>query len=471
MRRWRFVRRAGRRLKRWVLVFVRRTAPVLRIPAPVQRAFVIGYVALARVQRVFSRPPRGAHVLPPPRVPRTCDPLVLAFNARASRQVLTDRHQFSVRNYDWKMSDILGRFFLGLDYDDAEYKAQAALWRDIADGRDAGLVYALANRAAKDTPLDHGSVGCVDVVDWTGRTLERFVQSYFGVPTLNPPDPGERRRGSALLDLFQRVSSYIFNLEQLTGHLYEDAKDAGGEVKKHLTDLVAHKLSSRGPEAGDVVDRLLDQGSASQPERDRIVALLGGTLSGLFVPTSSQFVRVVDFLLDLPLHELSTFRAIAFQRAGQVTSPEDHLTNLAARYVLESARFDPFPMALIRHCANGAELFAGSGKAKAIPAGASVVAVMNSVAFDPLLAKQPAAFLTGRPPAHSLVFGAGQHECIGASHSWPIATALMTAMALRLFALPGLRRAPGRRGTLRYRDSWPASFELRYDHEAPGANI
>jgi cytochrome P450 len=104
-----------------------------------------------------------------------------------------------------------------------------------------------------------------------------------------------------------------------------------------------------------------------------------------------------------------------------------------------------------------------SGRLKRIPEKSNVVALMGSVAFDPLLAAQPGAFLTGRPPAHSLVFGTGQHHCIGAKNSWPIAPTLMTEMALRLFALPGLRRARGRKGTLRSSGSWPASFELEYD--------
>jgi cytochrome P450 len=450
-----------------MLMFARRTMPVLRVPAWLQRAAAFANVAFARVRRTFSRSSSGGHTLPLPKVPHSYDPLVLVFDAQGCRQVLTDRLRFSVQLYDEKMSDILGRFLLGLDYDNPEYKAQANLWRDIADGRDANVVFAHANAAAQMTALSDGDSGRVDVVDWAARVLECFVGTYFGVPS---PTPGAKRRGSALLDLFERVSSYIFNLDLLTGHLYDDAIDAGRTVKRHLTDLVERKSKSPRNQR-DVVERLLAQGSGSPVEKERVVNLLAGTLSGLFVPTSSQFVRVVDFLLDLPQHELSTLKAIARRRGAADRGPEDDLTRSAARYVLESARFDPFPMALLRYCADAADLIDSDGALKAIPAKATVVAMMNSAAFDPLLAKQPGSFLTGRPAAHSLVFGAGQHACIGATHSWPIATALMTEMTLRLFALPGLRRAKGRRGCLRYRDSWPSTFELRYDSETPGVPL
>jgi hypothetical protein len=110
-----------------MLMFARRTMPVLRVPAWLQRAAAFANVAFARVRRTFSRSSSGGHTLPLPKVPHSYDPLVLVFDAQGCRQVLTDRLRFSVQLYDEKMSDILGRFLLGLDYDNPEYKAQANL--------------------------------------------------------------------------------------------------------------------------------------------------------------------------------------------------------------------------------------------------------------------------------------------------------------------------------------------------------
>ena len=74
---------------------------------------------------------------PKPRIPKRFPPLFLVFDAQAARRVLSDREFFDVELYDAKMRKAIGRFFLGLDYDDPEYKAQLALWHDIARGAHA----------------------------------------------------------------------------------------------------------------------------------------------------------------------------------------------------------------------------------------------------------------------------------------------------------------------------------------------
>ena len=429
---------------------LRRVAPVLRIPASVQRLAAWG----ARLRGPVAHDTR---------TPSAYAPLVMVFDAKAACRVLSDRGAFGVQEYERKMRAVIGPFLLGLDYDDPGYRAQMALWQAVLGPGEADAVRRYAHEAAQTTsPLDPAD-GSLDVVRWTGRTLERFVADYFGVPTIPSPN-GDH--GSTLLQLLQRTSSYVFNVDLLTGHLAARAKESGKILEGHFLAVLQDKLKAGARPGGDVVDRLLAEPDGARDLR-RLSTVLAGTLSGLFVPTSTQFVHVVDYLLDLPRRDLEGLRAAASERAGLSAEERTHRRDLVARYVLEAARFDPFPMGLIRFCPEGATLEAGNGRTAVVPRGATVVAMMNAVALDPRIAPQPGAFLLGRPDGHYLLFGAGQHRCLGASPHWPVAIALMTEMATELFRLPGLRRAAGRRGTLTTRDSWPDALELAYDARGP----
>jgi cytochrome P450 len=96
-----------------------------------------------------------------------------------------------------------------------------------------------------------------------------------------------------------------------------------------------------------------------------------------------------------------------------------------------------------------------------VPPNATLIALVNAVAFDPKFAPDPTSFRAGRPPNQYLVFGTGQHQCVAATTQRPIATTLMTEMAAAVLSLPKARRAPGKAGTLQTLNSqWPTSFQL-----------
>src|SRR5262249_14597965 len=156
----------------------------------------------------------------------------------------------------------------------------------------------------------------------------------------------------------QRTASYIFNAELFTGYLKEDAKDAGKQVREHLLEVIREKRAAVGRASNcTVVDRLIKTGSADA----ELCTVLGGTLSGLFVAATSQFLKAMDRLLDLPARDLDAVRALAVEHQNH-----DHTaapaSNLLERHVLEAARFSPFPPGLVRYCADGAVLETGKGK-------------------------------------------------------------------------------------------------------------
>jgi cytochrome P450 len=397
-------------------------------------------------------------------MPESYPVIVLALDAAAASRVLSDNRTFTVDNYASKMGEVIGPFFLGLDYEDPRYLRQVGMLHDIVRPDDPDRLFRCARDAARAQMIPSSAGGEVDVVDWTARTLDRFVESYFGVPAI-PAQGGDGSSG--MLNLNQHTASYIFGLDFLVTHLRQRANEAGQRIDQHLAALIERKLASRDHAGETIVDRLiLGVTSSEDAEAARIV--LAGTLSGLYVPTSNQFVRVVDYLIDLSPRDRDGFGAAVRDRANLPEALPAEDNDLVARHVHEAARFGPFPFGLIRHCPGGARLESGSGRTKAIPPGATVVALTAAAVLDPRLAPNPGGFLIGRPAEHYMLFGSGHHRCIGATPDWPVANALMTEMVTELFRLPGLRRAPGRRGSIRKKDSWPHSFVLEHAGELSG---
>jgi cytochrome P450 len=115
---------------------------------------------------------------------------------------------------------------------------------------------------------------------------------------------------------------------------------------------------------------------------------------------------------------------------------------------------------LIRHTKEDRELEIGGGRKRTVPGNSTVIAITASAVVDPTLVPHPGEFLIGRPPAQQLVFGTGQHQCTGGTLQRPIAQMLMTEMTAALFALPNLKRAPGKRGRIQNEGRWPAHFQV-----------
>ncbi len=434
------MRRLRRTAVRLVFQLLQRVVPVLVLSVGFQRVARKLFEWWRRVEPL-ERPP-GA-------------PLVLVFDGTAVCRVLADHKRFDVTEYERKMHTTFGDFLLGLDFDAKNYQEQIRLLRAAMAPEDRERMREVARAAAQAAITDavgngNGSGSRIDVVTTTERTLSRFVDEYFGIP----PVPAGRPNLTALN---QATASYVFSPDVLSGHLKGPAKRAGEEIRTHLMSVIARARNGGGPSKQDTIaDRLVQTGASDQ----LVCTILGGTISGLFVPTTSQFLAVVDRLLDLPSREIDAIHALAKQHVTKPRAAPELDDERLMHYVLEAARFTPFPFGLVRHVSKGQELELGRGGSKAVPADATVVAVTQSAVYDSRLVPDAGAFLIGRPETEQLVFGTGHHHCVGGSRQRPVAQILMTEMAAVLFAVPGLARAPGARGTIRSRDGWPASFEL-----------
>jgi cytochrome P450 len=435
-------RRGARALAHYGSALLQWLLPVVVVPVGIQRIGRRLYELLAGVGPLDGDTPVTT--------------LVLVFDGAAVCRVLADRTRFDVTEYERKMKATFGRFLLGLDFDSEEYQEQVHLLRSAMAPEDRERVQdvarsacqaAIAAAAATEAPRS------IDVVTMTERVLSRFVEEYFGVP----PIPSNGAKSPTLTALNQATASYVFSPDIMTGHLKNAASEAGRKIHEHLASVVAkERQPGSSPGADTVVKRLV----RSSPDDERVRTVLGGTISGLFVPTTSQFLAVVDRLLDLPARERDAVHALAVQHTtGQRSVPEldDHRL---LHYVIEAARFTPFPAGLLRHAASEQELETGRGWRKTVPANSTVLAMTASAVYDARLVEHPGDFLVGRPETQYVLFGTGQHHCVGGSRQRPLAQILMTEMTAALFALPGLERAPGKRGTIQKSGSWPASFEL-----------
>jgi cytochrome P450 len=105
----------------------------------------------------------------------------------------------------------------------------------------------------------------------------------------------------------------------------------------------------------------------------------------------------------------------------------------------------------------------GTDREKRIPAGSTVVTWQSLAAFDEDVVEAPFEFIAGRPRWKYMGFGHARHRCVG-EH---IGQALLYEMALGLFSLPGLRRAPGAAGRVKtlpiQQGKYPSTFVVEFD--------
>src|SRR5262249_36334394 len=136
--------------------------------------------------------------------------------------------------------------------------------------------------------------------------------------------------------------------------------------------------------------------------------------------------------------------------------------DLLGRYVREASRFSPFPPAILRSCDGSQVVARGTWRERVLEKGTIVMALTWSAAFDARVVPDPQAFHVGRADGEYLLFGTGQHHCVGAQTERPIAQTLMGQMVKALMALPEIRRA-GEHGYIEAVGRWPATFMLQFD--------
>jgi cytochrome P450 len=228
---------------------------------------------------------------------------------------------------------------------------------------------------------------------------------------------------------------------------------ASAAFRAHLDGLIAGVKADRGRGAaagGTVIGRLLALQESTEPalSDERIRDIVLWTVAGMIDNINTALSSTMDFLLE---HADEMKGAAGAAAAGD--------TALVRQYVREALRFRTPTPVVTRLSTREHTLSTGTGHEKTIAAGTLVFAGMGAAMKDATVLDSPRTFRLDRPPHHYLHFGAGVHQCLGAH----IAEAHLTEMVSRVLNLPGLRRAKGLAGRLRYAGPFPKKFVVEFE--------
>lgn len=330
-----------------------------------------------------------------------------------------------------------GPFILGMDPSE-QYTREHAMLR--AAVRDSDLDGIAATTAEQAQALLGATDGQVDVVDGYARTVAaRLVTSYFGVPV---PAGGEAELVQWLRDIFFDV------FLNFTGDKRKRAAAmrSGVALKQHLDAEIARRTATGTADESDVLGRLLAMRGPDRPwlDDDTVRRNLSGLIVGAVETTSKFVAQAMSVLVDRP-------DALAATRAAALRGDVDEVRRLA----YEAERFFPHTPFVLRYCAGGTTL-----GGKRVRPGSHVLLGTLSAMFDGAAFAEPRRFDAHRTPAPDyLHFGYGMHRCFGAR----INDRQIPELVAGLARLPGLRRAPGRAGRIRWAGPFPGRLVLAYD--------
>jgi len=378
------------------------------------------------------------------------------------RSVFERPDDFSVRIFGMRMADTTGITFLGMN-PSPQYAVESGALRDalgvpdprpeapVATGsRPLGRLPWVRRFAAElsrrqiSEALKSSAKNEIDVVrDLADVVPLHFAREFFGTPEPTPP---------AILRWFKTISYYVFSPPHYDWAA--PAREAGRSAANHFAELVQRRhddlrAGRRTPD--DVLGRLIAMQARPGGLTDGAIARSLSFISGAMMPTSWLFIEAVDRLMRLPRAERRRLHRYAVEgdRAA------------VRAYVLEAARFFPFPYMIIRYVEREAEI----GGRKVSP-GTTVILMIGSAILDPSAIPRAGRFVPGRLESESMLFGHDVHLCMGKD----IAEELLTEMAIALFSRTNLRRARGPRGYIRYGPKgaipdgpYPQSFVLRAD--------
>ncbi|MGH8675758.1 MAG: cytochrome P450 [Burkholderiales bacterium] len=266
----------------------------------------------------------------------------------------------------------------------------------------------------------------------------QLCQSYYGIRLADR-------------DLFANwslaISSYLFGPSSSASDKAL-ARSAAACLRKAILDSIANP--SKDPEQGIVLRHLLRMQERDKNITNEVIhAQLFGMVMG-FIPTN---VLAGGNILETLLR-----RPEFMERARAAALADDD--GLLWRCLREALRFRHINLGPWRTCPKGYTLGAGGPRPIVIPPKSKVLAIIQSAMFDPLRIERPHVFDPERRDEDYMVFGVGQHWCLGAY----IAMAQITQTFKPLLKLKGLRavRNPAVR-TQRFEGLFPLRLIVGFD--------
>jgi cytochrome P450 len=369
---------------------------------------------------------------------------VLVVRDEDVREVLAHDEEFAV-SWGGKMKDVTGgkNFVLGMK-NDAEYRmnyrqlAQAFRREDVPDA-----VVPAAFRISQEILRGKTRIDAVRDLLWA--VPARLCDDYYGIAIDNP---------LLVADWSVAMSSYLFGPP---GEIDEvpPADDHGRRLATEAANgfraLIRRSIGAAkgGRRRGVVLPKLVDLQKADPELTDPVIeAQLFGMVTG-FIPTN---LLVGGNILETLLRRRECMEPT---RAAALAGDDD----LLWRCLRETLRFRFFNPGPFRVCARRYTIAAGTRRETTVEPGAKLVVATPSAMFDPRRVRQPHTFDPDRPADDYLIFGHGQHWCLGAY----IAIAQLTQTFKALLTREKLRRAPGKDGKLEYIGAYPAHLWVELD--------
>ncbi|MFC5587226.1 cytochrome P450 [Nitratireductor kimnyeongensis] len=365
---------------------------------------------------------------------------VLVTRSEDVREILERQDVFQTP-YGLEMAEIAGgtNFILGMQ-DGPEYRRMKSTVLSAFPADEVeGVVRPMAARHA--SAIMQRAAPRFDAVAALLRVVPvRICRDYFGILI----DDEE-----AFSDWANALSGLFFADPGADPVTRELAVVAADRVRRSIDRSVMAVREGTVPNTTPL-GRLVKMLDAEEPQISlgEVHAIMLGMIAG-FTPTNLLASgNCLDVVLSKPEARRAVEEAIA---AGDDARLE--------RAILEAMRFKPIWVGPFRYTARDAVLAKGTRRERKIKAGTTVMPATLSAMFDPAVVREPERFDTDRPARDYMVFGHGIHQCIGAA----IARIQIAECFRALFSKPGLKRGGGKDGRLKRLGAYPESLTVCFD--------
>ena len=337
---------------------------------------------------------------------------------------------------------LMGPFLLGMD-PRAQYERERDLLRQILELLLSHVTAIAGEESARQaaTLVDRRSLDVVN--DFAEPIVRRVACRFFGIgfPQVADTRVLAPANGEELLSQWVRkVGSVIATTSPAPFGLQRVAESCAGEFRAYLEREIQQRAGCPDPKT--VLGQLLCHMHAGELAQERVLP----NLAGLMLAGSTPLVKSITHAIDQILRQIR-------RRADPIPAVLDDPA--AKRLLFEALRFNPTFPVVIRYCPF-AKLLGGGQSRRDIPDGASLYVALISALFDAEIGDAD-VFVAGRPADEdsSLVFGWGQHHCLGRY----VATAELVAMLRAFLGLPRVKEFKPSR--IRYDGPAAARFVIR----------
>jgi cytochrome P450 len=346
------------------------------------------------------------------------------------------------------------RLMLGLPEGDPDRTTRVRMWIDAARRHGGPSWSAAAQDAMQAILARHGPAGAIDIVRHVAMVVPMalaraclgvtgpnwispaYVASLFAREEISdvprdwlarlPPVPPQDVPFTTLQAWAQTAFTHVFVNIVDAAELAGLARRTTAEFFRHLDGLIADTDPRRNPKTTLLQCFMSLDPTAYGLATERFATIVRLIVAELIVGSAGTLAQAlpnfIDYLLDHP-HIVDPSRSYS----------DDELEAI----VREGLRFSPVAPVVFRQCS--ADTLLGG---RIIPKGHTVAVLLKTAMFDPRVFSCPDLFSidpTLRDPKSYLIFGAGLHECKGASIGAPV----MREVVRPLIALSDLHRAAG----------------------------